>query len=715
MLALVLATAVHADAELDSFARDVDRTESVRAVKTLQASYAQYAQYGLWNEVGALFAPGGSFVFDGMIKPAETSKGPVAIAAFLRNRYGGGHEGVNADDLSSMMIDAPVLNLSVDGNSAKVRWQTIIFHGHGSTARIEGGVFVNDYVRQAGVWKIETARYFPQYDGPYEDGWINWGGGDLPVVPKHFDPVTAGIPIPPATGAAPATRATLAALQKRVDTLNDEDRVRNLQSAYGYYADQKMWDDVVDLFAQNGVVEISGQGVWRGPAGVRRWLESIGSAKLKHGQLNDRLQNDVTVTIAPGGNEAFARGIELGMLGEADQEKGWWEVATFHTRFVKEAGVWKIRELRRFVVMKTDIFQGWGKNRMVELAPTGSNAPDAPVRAADALAPGLAMPAFLGVHPVTGKAVKAAGKAKLVAARPLTAAIPAGKTASVTLAEARRRLARSAAYDGATNISAAYGYYVDDSDNGGWANTMASKGFKETPFQGYHIGRDRLIAARVRGPGPEKQAGISYHWLIQPVVLVSDDGRSSTGRFKLFQPRTGKTVGKAGDFLAASFWGGMYNDRYVLEDGSWRIWELTLDEPFITPVAWKDGVWAKSKDPAPRAARPAAPAAAPAAGAPAAGAAPAAAPARPATANAGVDITLVSIGKREEHFQGGPGEQWQWPTILPMWFTYTNPVSGRVPELHQPDCVPCALRPELHLNRNGYQEPPDAPVANKSP
>jgi hypothetical protein len=191
------------------------------------------------------------------------------------------------------------------------------------------------------------------------------------------------------------------------------------------------------------------------------------------------------------------------------------------------------------------------------------------------------------------------------------------------------------------------------------------------------------------------------------VVLVSDDGRSATGRFKLFQPRTGKTVGKAGDFLAASFWGGMYHDRYILEDGVWRIWELTLDEPYITPVAWKDGVWAKSKDPAPRPA--------PAAGAPGAGGPAGAAPARPPANNANVDIPVTALGRREEKFQGGTGVSTPWPAILNMWFTYTNPVSGRVPEFHQPDCVICALRPELNLDRNGYQEPPDAPAANRSP
>ncbi len=403
--ALILSVAMpaHADTALDEFAREVDRTESVRAVMNLQRTYAQYAQAGLWNEVGALFAPDGRFVFDGPIMPEQTAKGPVAIAAFLRTRYGGSDEGLKADGLSTMMIESPVANLSVDGNRAKVRWEAWIFHGAGGHARVEGGVFENEYAREGGVWKIAEAHYHPEFDGPYDTGWTNWGGGDLPVVPSHYTADAAGIPIPPAVGVAPKSKATLAALQQRVDRLNDEDRIRNLQSAYGYYQDRKMWDDVVDLFADTGVVEVGGHGVWRGRAGVRRWLETMGPAGLRHGQLNDRVQFDVTVEIAPGGNEAWARGIELGMLGEADQEKGWWEVGTFKNRFVKESGMWKVREMRRFTLVKTDVFQGWGKSRIVEPVPTGISKPDAPVPAADAAAPGLGMPAFLGTHPVTGR------------------------------------------------------------------------------------------------------------------------------------------------------------------------------------------------------------------------------------------------------------------------------------------------------------------------
>ena len=571
-LAVLLLSAVampaHADTALDDFAREVDRTESLRAVMNLQRTYAQYAQAGLWNEVGALFAPDGRFVFDGLIMPEQTARGPVAVAAFLRARYGGGYEGLKADGLSTMMIEAPVANLSADGNSARVRWEVWTFHGAGGQARVEGGVFENEYIRQGGVWKIATVHYYPEFDGPYDTGWTNWGGGNLPVVPRHYTVDSAGIPIPPAIGIAPRSKATLAALQKRVDILNDEDRIRNLQSAYGYYQDRKMWDDVVDLFAKDGVVEIGGQGVWRGKTDVRRWLETMGPAGLTHGQLNDRVQFDVTVEIAPGGNEAWARGIELGMLGEADQEKGWWEVATFRNRFVKEGGMWKVREMRRFPLMKTDVFQGWGKNRIVA---------------------GVDMPAFLGAHPVTGKQILAAGDARLVAASALTGAIAAGNPVSITLGEARRRLARSAAFDGVMNVSAAYGHFLDDEYTAGFLSVLATKGFKGGRT-GYNVTRASNVNARVLGDPPAIREGISYHWLFQPVVLVSDDGRSATGRMRLFQPRTGKTVGKAGDFLGTMVLASTYHDGYVLEDGIWRIWDLTVDGQYIRPVAFKDGI-----------------------------------------------------------------------------------------------------------------------------
>lgn len=648
-LTLAPTTRALADSALNELARDVDRTESLRAVLNLQRTFAQYAQAGRWQDVGLLFASDGRFVFDGLVMPEQTTTGQTAIAAFLRARYGGGHEGLEADRLSTMMIDAPVASLSPDGNSAKARWETWTFHGAGGHARVEGGVFENEYVRHSGVWKISTAHYYPEFDGSYDTGWTNWGGGMLPVVPRHYSIDSSGIPIPPAVGAAPRTGTTLAALQKRIDRLNDEDRVRNLQSAYGYYQDRKMWDDVVDLFADDGAVDVSGHEVWRGKAGIRRWLETMGPAGLRHGQLNDRVQFDVIVEIAPGGNEAWARGIELGLLGEADQQKGWWEIAAFKNRFVKEGGAWKVRELRRFPLVKADVFEGWGKSRIA-----------------------TSLPAFLGAPALTG-------------------AIAPGTPAPITLEEARRRLARSTAFDGVMNVSAAYGHFIDEENPAGFIGVLATKGFKGGRT-GYYVTRASNNKARVQGNPPTTREGVSYHWLMQPVVLISDDGRSANARLRLFQPRTGRTVGKAGDFLGAMVLESTYHDGYVLEDGIWRIWDLTVDPQYIRPVAFKDGIWAKATDPAPpdpNAPRRTGP------------------PSGPPPRASRLDITADDLGARPNTVQ--------WPSIMPMWFSYTNPVSGRVPELYQKDCVPCGIRPGLRYDANGYQQPPDAPAANRAP
>jgi hypothetical protein len=74
------------------------------------------------------------------------------------------------------------------------------------------------------------------------------------------------------------------------------------------------------------------------------------------------------------------------------------------------------------------------------------------------------------------------------------------------------------------------------------------------------------------------------------------------------------------------------------------------------------------------------------------------------------DVAITALGVRQEHFRGGTGEEWAWPKILPMWWHYKNPVSGRTPELFMPDCTPCELAPDMSMTKHGYVLPPAGPV-----
>ncbi len=87
-----------------------------------------------------------------------------------------------------------------------------------------------------------------------------------------------------------------------------------MQNIYGYYVDQKMWTDVTDLFEKDGTFEIVGTGRYIGEQNIRRAFGSIASNGLLHGEVNEHLQLEPLVTVAPGGREAWLRGFQLGML-----------------------------------------------------------------------------------------------------------------------------------------------------------------------------------------------------------------------------------------------------------------------------------------------------------------------------------------------------------------------------------------------------------------
>ncbi|WP_369140966.1 nuclear transport factor 2 family protein [Modestobacter versicolor] len=634
-----------ASGTVDALARDVERVESLRAVKDLQRTYAQLSQLGEWQAMAALFAADGTVHWGD-----EVVTGREAIAGWLADRAGA-MDGRTPGTLHTEVVDQPLANLSADGRTAQVRWQQLVFLGDGAgRARIEAGVQEDEYVCEDGRWLIAALRHHPQYEGDYATGWTNVGGAGLPIVPPHFTVDETGVPVPAPSGPAPRTGASLAELAERIDRLNDEDAVRNLQHAYGYYVDRKMWTDVVDLFTADGVVRVDGQHSTAGPDGVREALERMGPEGLRDGELNDRLVFDLLVDVHPGGREATTRGIEVAMLGDAARQQAGWEFSVLAGRAVQDDGMWKLAEVRRTPLLAADYDEGWADGGTAAVDPRSA-------------------PPQLDV--VRGRSAVA-------------------RSTDADVAELARRLARSLAYDGVENVSAAYGFYIDDLQWAEMAGIIAVDGNKSSPFAGYYLGRDRIYGAATAFYGGSQPADalrsrISFHWRTQPVVLVSEDGRSATLRTRLFQPRTAATVTPGW----AGFFSGMYpNDQAVLEDGIWRLWSVTIDESYMSSPTWAGG-WAGAE---PR---------------------PAGAPNPPGSRlldSYPPDVPLTDLGRREEGFRGGTGTTIEWPGILPMWFHYRNPVSGRVPELYWPDCVTAELRPETSMTAHGYQLPPSGPA-----
>lgn len=637
------ALAQQAPPTVNSLAWDIERVESVREIKDVQRNFAQFAQFGRWDDMAALFSETGTLRWGD-----ESSTGIPNIAEYL-GRDAGKMDGITPGSLDTLVAETPVINLAADGLSAKGRWNGLRFMGDGAGgSRIQGGIYTIEYVFVGDQWKISLLHYYQLYAGPYEGGWRNYRDSGIPLVPYDFTPDTAGVPIPPSQSNASFSNTTAGQLAHRVTRLNDEDEVRNLQHSYGYYVDRRMWDDVVDLFTPNATVKIAGgNATYMGASGVRKaMVDRMGPQGLTTGILNDHPLLDTIVQVDPNGKEAIARGIEIGMIGNVNASTASWEFSAFRNRFVKDDGLWKLSELHLAPLISANYSEGWG-NGGEPLGPSVS---------------GSSVPAFLDVGARTARSRTLSSEGK-----------------NINLADVRRRLARSAAVDGAENVSNAYGYLLDDRQCSGIGTLHANDGHKLSPFAGYYRTPGRISEAcrTVYASNSTNTTRLSLrsHWRPQPVAIASQDGRSVAFRARLLQPVTSNKGG--------GFNGAMYHDQMVLENGRWKLWSVTIDEHYWLTTSWEDG-WIKPNQTVPDQSK--------------------------LLTKLPPDLTLKDVGDRESTFFGGSGDPISWPEIQRMWFAYRNPVSGRVPQYYWPGCVPCVAKPDWALLENEYQEPPTGPT-----
>ncbi len=221
-------------------------------------------------------------------------------------------------------------------------------------------------------------------------------------------------------------------MSNRLGILEDTQAIRNLHYAYGYYIDKCLYEDVVDLFADDGEVHFAG-GIYRGKdEGVRRlYVESFlegftgGKPGPVHGFLLDHLQMQDVIHVAPDRETAKARFrafMQAGAhvtsespMGEADRKEDrgptqWWEGGIYENSYVKEDGVWKIKVLNYNPLWHADYENGWSHTKVgyiptdpPVLYPENPTGPDAVMEPAWVLWPETSIVPFHYGNPVTGE------------------------------------------------------------------------------------------------------------------------------------------------------------------------------------------------------------------------------------------------------------------------------------------------------------------------
>lgn len=137
------------------------------------------------------------------------------------------------------------------------------------------------------------------------------------------------------------------ALEAQVTRLSDEREIIALENIYGYYLDNRMWDEIIDLFSdQAPSFEIGRRGRYIGKPAIRAFLcDAMGRGiwGLEKNQVANHLQLQPVVTLDEGGTSARCRVRALIQMSKGERhEKLRWAEGVYENTFVKEDGRWKI-------------------------------------------------------------------------------------------------------------------------------------------------------------------------------------------------------------------------------------------------------------------------------------------------------------------------------------------------------------------------------------
>jgi hypothetical protein len=213
-------------------------------------------------------------------------------------------------------------------------------------------------------------------------------------------------------------------LADRLDRLEDVNAIRTVQYAYGYYLDKHMYDEVVDLFADDAELMFL-NGVYKGKAGVRRlycdWFRTYFTKGINgpiYGFLYEHLLMQDIIHVAPDRRTAKGRA-RCFMQGGSHESRtdipdglptsGFWEGGIYENDYVHEDGVWKIKRLDYNMLWQASYEKGWGGSeahlrQLSKLYPDDPLGPDEIREGATPVVwPHTRKVPFHFVHPVTGR------------------------------------------------------------------------------------------------------------------------------------------------------------------------------------------------------------------------------------------------------------------------------------------------------------------------
>lgn len=372
-------------------------------IENLQRIYGYYQDRRLWDQVADLFTHDGTIE----IGLRGVYVGKERIRKFLNLL---GPDGLSDGHLYDHVQLQPIVSVAPDGLTAKARCRefgmTGVYKSHGYWSE---GVYENTYVKDDGVWKIKSLRFFPTFITDYDKGWgkdaqpaptasIEFPPDRPPtemyeiypkfhIPPFHYNnPVTGSEPHYPKEVGRPTNEAIQAVLssigmesgeskgpdkiddldaalteaENKIQRVKDHYELENLENAYGYYLDKSLWTDLSNLFAKDGSMELAQRGVYKGRDRVYGFLTNVFG---KEGPVENRLGNHVhmqpVIHVSSDGKTAKIRSRMMQQMSFRGRSS--MGASVYENEAIKEDGVWKYIVVHTYNTWTASYNGGWAQ------------------------------------------------------------------------------------------------------------------------------------------------------------------------------------------------------------------------------------------------------------------------------------------------------------------------------------------------------------------
>ncbi len=386
------------DPALATLERRIRLLQDIEEIENLISMYGYYLDKQQWDLLTDLFVEDST---------TEISQRGIYVGKKgLRRAWElFGPQNIERNHLHNHIQMQPVIHVDPEGQRACVRSRALSQLGTFWGAGIWGdSVYENEFVKEKGVWKIKKDHLYTTFFAPYDTGWamgarptpklsdkippdrppseIYESFPEIHIPPFHYkNPVTdqraASKTESGAVSVPEEVRTAFLRVSDKIQRLEDQSAIENLQRIYGFYIDKQLWKEAADLFTDNGTLEIGGQGIFVGKSRMLQYLIHLSPDGLTRGKLFNHIQLQPIIDVAPDGSAAKGRWRYLAELGEY-KKSATWGGGTQENEYVKEGTIWKIKTLHAYSRFYTPYADGWGKSALPIAHPDKSFLPDRP-------------------------------------------------------------------------------------------------------------------------------------------------------------------------------------------------------------------------------------------------------------------------------------------------------------------------------------------------